>query len=357
MTCARRGLLLAWLLASCAKPPAAVTVPGPEVGGLAEGLRGHLVFDAGGGSIEAVSLPRGTRSVVRSKCDSHVYVLSGPDAEGRIAYVEDHYGSSRQRHLLKTIGIDGTKDTVVFERPGSVMWASAPGGNGVMGSVLALAPTGGLVAFVSGLRSKQPREPKYVGTLEVWDTVRRQQVTTVPDALSHRISWFPDGKRGLYVRHVPRAEVPSDARDLMEGTWRQSDPVPAIHRCDIATGRSSFVQVGLDSLVAPDGADVFVVDALEKTWFRVDLSSGRTTQVRWPIGAVGLIATAGQDLVVYCGLPTEGAEIRYMEHYSPMVGPRPLGAIKLARIGTGEFQTLLPHFDPRHSVSFGIGPK
>ena len=40
-----------------------------------------------------------------------IHALSGPDIEGRIAYIEDHFFVANQknrRHVLKTIRLDGT---------------------------------------------------------------------------------------------------------------------------------------------------------------------------------------------------------------------------------------------------------
>jgi hypothetical protein len=86
-----------------------------------------------------------------------IHALSGPDAEGRIAYIEDHFfvaDEKNRRHLLKTIRLDGTHATELFSRPGDAMWAKSPG-HGEIGDDLALSPVGGRVAFLSGLVNTQ----------------------------------------------------------------------------------------------------------------------------------------------------------------------------------------------------------
>lgn len=47
------------------------------------------------------------------KDDPTIHALSGPDAEGRVGYIEDHFfveDKKDQRHLLKVLRLDGTQD-------------------------------------------------------------------------------------------------------------------------------------------------------------------------------------------------------------------------------------------------------
>jgi hypothetical protein len=59
------------------------------------------------------------------------------------------------------------------------------------------------------------------------------------------------------------------------------------------------------------------------------------------------------SVVVYAGLPTAGAPVGYSEHSSPLVGKKPMRALKIADLATGEFQTVADWIDPRREVSVG----
>src|SRR4051794_26112179 len=94
----------------------AATVPGPESDKLLPAADGYVVTDNPPGGITAVRLPDLKAFVVRpagppdERDVATVHALSGPDAGGRIAYVEDH----DRRHRLKTVRVDGTGDAEVF---------------------------------------------------------------------------------------------------------------------------------------------------------------------------------------------------------------------------------------------------
>ena len=114
-----------------------------------------------------------TKEGLEIKVNRNVYRLE------RITEDSDDAGSSGQlvnrkvhkykRHLLKTIRIDGTEDREVFSRPGSAMWATTAAGKGEIGRTLALAPTGGRVAFLSELASRQmPQALLHEGTIEIY---------------------------------------------------------------------------------------------------------------------------------------------------------------------------------------------
>src|SRR5205823_12272354 len=130
------------------------------------------------GGMIAVQLPTLQEIVIRPTTSSTqlgfpvVHALSGPDEEGRIAYIDDYFfvkNNKDRRHLLKTIRVDGQNDTEIFSRPGSAMWATTAAGRGEIGQHLALAPVGGRVAFLSGTTNVQmPSGLRTVGLLEIW---------------------------------------------------------------------------------------------------------------------------------------------------------------------------------------------
>ena len=67
----------------------------------------------------------------------------------------------------------------------------------------------------------------------------------------------------------------------------------------------------------------------------------------------GAIALVEGGLVAYWGLPTKGALQRKTKNNSPLVGPKGMPSIKVARLSSGEFQTRIPFMDPRRQVLLG----
>jgi hypothetical protein len=306
-------------LGACTKR--GIPVAGSEAPHLGDRIAGHIVWTTPRGGIAALSLPSGTQSVVRvpaAASVSHfatVHALSGPDAEGRIAYIEDHFFTANERdrrHRLKTIRVDGTRDEVVFERPGAAMWASSAAGSGGIGSHLALAAHGGRVALLRGLTARQlPGRLFHTGTLEIWDVQRRESHAGVGAAVDAPMAWLPDGKRLLYVEFVARRDLPAGVTgtaavgDVAQG-W---DAVPAVRMLDVDTGRSSFVCVGTWAVAGFDGATAWIGvwdPSKGSTWLRVDLDRHTVERMTIPGLAAGLVAAVADDLVLYQGWPTAG---------------------------------------------------
>jgi hypothetical protein len=357
-------------------------VVGPEAKDLLKQITGYLL-ETRGDQILVVSLPDLKETILRpmrpEKADDFpsVHVLSGPDRDGRIAYIEDH----SDKHLLKFIRIDGTGDTAIFSRPGNALWAATAAGKGEIGEYLALAPVGGKVAFVSALSDRQmPGALFSQGTVEIWNVVKKERLTSNASAIDRPMSWFPDGRRLAFVRFVDRTTLPK--KGIQVGELVQGDYLPnwkellAIHVLDIDSGRTEFLSLGEIPVVSADGKTVFVGNwvwlpsATGKTeyapsgiahtqlvWKRVDVATGIAVDVTWPYAqgfeqANGLIANPSDDLVLYWGLPTAGAPIKRSWSGSFRAGMT-LVTIKAAVLNSNRFQTVIPHIDRRHRVSFG----
>jgi hypothetical protein len=348
------------------------TVRGPESKDLAKRIEGNIVWAPWSGEIMAVSLPSGKQTIVRQADPENaddratIYALSGPDKLGRIAYVEDHFfvkNEANRRHLLKVIRIDGSGDTTLFSRPGDAMWGGTRE-HGEIGEHLALSPTGGKAAFLSGLASKQmPGALFHHGSMEIWDIRTKQPLPLKTPAVDQPLAWFPDGKRLALVRFVPRKKLPNTGVKVEQfgsghytGSW---DELPAVHILDLESGQCRFLTLGWIPVVAFDGKAVFVAgwvpdagESVKMIWKKVEVATGAVQDVTWPGDAGGLIANPTDDLALYWGLTTTGAPIKHSNRGSFRRGLALL-TLKVAALNSARFQTVIPEIDPRYHVSFG----
>jgi hypothetical protein len=366
-----RRLVIA-CLAAATQPACGVsrgeTVPGPETSGLLAPVHGYVVIAIPRGGIDAIRLPDLQHTVVRPAAppqaeDSYdlptVHMLSGPDAAGHIAYVEDHFfvaNEATRRHLLKTIQIDGSGDTELFTRPGDAMWAASGAGRGEIGEHIALSPVGGRVAFVSALKPVQmPSALLHVGDLEVWDVERKHGARVDLQTLDEGLAWFPDGHRLAYVKLIPAAEAGlfASSEQLRDNGVNDWSAIPSVYVRDVERGTESFLHVGWRPVVATDGQTV-LISGVHDGWMVVDVTSHLTSAATWRGSAGDVIAYAGRDLVLAWCLPTEGSNTSTTKNNSPLVGPKQNLALKLAHLNSGEFQTAVPVLDPRRKVSFGF---
>jgi hypothetical protein len=358
------------------------TVPGSESKDLLKQITGYVVRSHGE-EIRAMSLPDLKETVMRpvraENADDFpsIHALSGPDSDGRIAYIEDH----SERHLLKFIRIDGTGATEIFSRPGNALWAKSAAGKGEIGENLALAPVGGKVTFLSALSDKQmPGALLAHGTIEVWDLVKKQRLATNTGATDAPMSWFPDGRRLAFVRFVDRTNLPKTGikvHELVQGDYmRDWKELPAVHVLDIESGHTEGLSLGSIPVVSADAKTVFVgswITVLSPTgkteysssgvaktrlnWKRVDVTTGNTVDVTWPYAqgfeqANGLIANPSDGLVLYWGLPTAGTAMKRSLSGSFRSGIT-FVTIKAAVLNSDRFQTVIPQIDRRERVSFG----
>ena len=330
-------------------------VPGPEATDLVARSRGWIALTLPVGGIQTVHLPALSAQTPRAS-DSGllpVHNLSGPDALGRIAFVETDI--VKERHALRCLHPDG-RSTLVFEGRGDALWGHA------VGKYLALDAKGARIALVARAKGVEFRDPgAYVleGELEIWNVDDRRREPTVVPACDDVLSWFPDGKRLLYTALVPAEEAGQLLRaqvgpeeDFGRATERW-ERVPVVHVLEVDTGVSRALHVGQRAIVAPDGRLAVLCD-FDHRWRILDLESGRSRHFQ-AAGAVepGPIAFVDPDTVLYWASPTEGSELRYTENNSPLVGKKPMRSLKLIDLRHGRFQTAVPFVDPRRSVSFG----
>lgn len=324
-------------------------------------ITGYLLVSEKGWDLVAYSLPSMEKTVIRKAVPKDVdyyptiHALSGPDSEGRIAYIEDHYfvqDEKDQKHLLKTIKVDGTADTAIFSRPGDAMWAM----RGEIGDHIALAPSGGKVAFLSRLSGYQmPRAYLQQGEIEIWDIDKKLKLDVSAKAIDQPMSWFPDGNRLAYVKLVSRGALPMPAIGLEffgEYFGESWDEVPAVYILDVESGESTFSHVGWVPVVSLDGKTIFIGGWNTKfSWNHFHLESQQSKPVRWSgdTGSESVIAVPTENIVLYRGYPTG------------WVGPVPFNnalyepklSVKAAVIDSNGSQTLISGFDNYDLLSFG----
>lgn len=359
--------LLATLLAAAGCRPAIPVVPGPEAPQLLERIHGHLVWTEPRGGLRMLALPGKVPTVLRQAAADGVatfattHAVSGPDAEGRIVYLEDHFftvDEAQRRHCLKSLRIDGGEERVVFQRSGSLLQGTGPAGLMATGRQLALSPRGGKVLALREVAPVQlPGSLLHEGVLEVWELASQGARDVGLRALDLPLAWLPDGRRFVAVALLARVELPADFDGLTElGEVERSWPrLPVVVVGEVGRGIVARLGLGSLSVVSPDGAVVWFGGAIGqrlRSWVRYELAGGARRTVALPGLADRPIAAVAADLLLYTAWPTAGAEVQWTSLGS-RAGGTPLATIKVANPATKGFATILPVFDVRESVSFG----
>ncbi|MDP6720397.1 MAG: hypothetical protein QGF59_17170, partial [Pirellulaceae bacterium] len=315
--------------------------------------------------IVAIALPSGKQKTIHTlPANANVHNLSGPDRSGRVAYIED--SQPNKRHRVKFVAVDGDKETTLFDRPGGAMWATTPvqTPGGVIGTHLALAPSGGNVAFLSNMNAIQmPGAYLHTGSLEIWnlDSKKQEQVVQTT-ALNQPMAWFTDGNRLAYTKLIPRKQIPvkgAGAERLRRYVVRGWKVVPAVFVLDTKTGKSTFLCVGWQSTISPDGKTAIVTG-----WSNL-LQVNVETQKASPLSLPGIamrawdsapviLGIARDGTVLYRGGPLKGKQARWTTGNSPLVGRKSMLTVRSADPVTGKTTVLIPYFDPRHTIAFGI---
>ncbi|QQG38664.1 MAG: DUF4190 domain-containing protein [Candidatus Woesearchaeota archaeon] len=306
-----------------------------------------------------------------------IYALSGPDSQGRVAFIEGYYPIPKE-HSLKIVNPDG-EIKEIFRRPGDPIWDEK-----VSRAGFALSPKGGKLAFISNFSSGlgiESQVDKYkggtnnlgnygTGILELWDITNNKTEEIKIIALNNGLSWTPDGKRLAYIKLVQNPE--KDKPDSLD--WEK---IPSVCILNIETKQDDycFDFYLIKPIVSQDGkkiiADkmIYFNDTIDNKGRRIlriatkkiliDLESKNYIIIELP----GEIDTRGKEvstvlaftdnLVVYWSIPTKGKETGRSSSGSFQAGT-PYAAIKVINISNGEFQTIYPSLDPRHSASFGF---
>jgi hypothetical protein len=306
-----------------------------ETPALLQHLHGTLIVDKPPGGIAAIDLPSLRVRDLRSAGDQKggIVSLSGPDADGQVAFVTSGRGLSHTYvvNLLYSTGVEEK----LFIGAGDPLWDGAI-------SPLALAPHGLKIAFVSQPPEDQNKhfQQLVTGPLQYWDSRTKNVHNLSVIALGLCPSWFPDGHRLAYATPVVGPHV-------------EEAPLPRVHIIDTDSEVDSILTKGSLPLVSSDGRTV-LVERRRGRFVLVDVAS-RSERVfsRLP-GLTRTVALVASRYLIYIGPPTPGMPTGETSHNSPFVGPKPIQAIKLIDLDTREFVTLVPWFDPRGKVAVFI---
>jgi hypothetical protein len=247
--------------------------------------------------------------------------VSGPDEEDWVVFIEDHMGS--RTFSIRAIQMDGSSEHLLYTGPGDSLWDNPI-------SKVMLAPKGGSIAFLSQ-PVKQFAGPVISGPIEIVDFKTGQRRNTGVLAADKGLSWFPDGKQLAYV---------------------QPGSPERIYILNVETGENKLFHNGSRPLVSTEGSSVLV--EADDQQALIEAASGNAREVTWPGNWLGPIALIGDDMLLYWGFPTTGAIPAYTKYGSPLVAHHAMGTLKLTRLGTGQFQTVVSYVDPRDRLSYGI---
>lgn len=344
-------------------PPAPhATVPAPEETGLVERLSGYLILparleDRGLSAIRVVALPSMDEHVIRPTMPGgtrYIHALSGPDREGRIAFIQSAPG---EPYLVKTVRVDGSGEREIVQ-----VQETAPGGKHEwldpgIGDQVSISPVRGRIAFVRDLLGRQmPGAYTTVGTLEVRDIETLDTACKQGGAVDWGISWFPDGRRVAYVEFVRRDRVPMPDEDDTFGksgdqNFQGWDDVPAVVQLNVETLDTKVIGLGIDPVVSAAGDEVFVRDPSGDLRV-IHLATGKYSKIEVSGLRGAVLACLRGKSVIYRSRLTEGQAVERSPYGSFRAGIQLL-PLKVCNLSTGEFQTIIEGTDPRHQVSYG----
>lgn len=328
-----------------------LTINVKEAEHLLQEIQGYIICDLPIGGIKVISLPdlreRTIRQPDKSTPEKHearcpsIHVLSGPDNVGRIAFVENDM--CRKEHFLKIRYIHGDeREDVIFSRKGDALW------DNFVGDDLALAPFGGYVAFISKAQSSDKWQAPHL--LEIWDINKKSQILQkdLNASESGGLCWFPDGKRIVYTKFIPRDELARMgvvSEGFAESGTDERPVVCVIYEYDVSNDTSRFLAVGSNPIISPDGASIFVSDYHRRAYNRiVDTATGSFKPVDLPGNYGGAIAFVDNRMVLYIGLPTTG---------TPLRGGTTTITLKVFDLDTRVLQTVKVKDEDEISFSYG----
>lgn len=339
-------LLLPMLVGCPIGSPAPRTVAGRESPEVARGLTGALLSEGQDGTVRLLDLRtwRATTIRARTALNDPVLRTAGPGAHGEAALIVEHTGS----HSLVMPHPDLGSETTILNRQGSALW------DDVLGAI-ALTPGGNRIALVSHLQRRQMQNPPALlmtGEVEVLDLATRKSRVVARDVLEDSLCWYPDGRR-LAVSRLVAGALPAElVTDGFGEGFARWEAVPVTSVVDTVTGKERPIHVGWDPVVSTDGKRVLVSD-YDSRWCLAETAGGAAQAVALPGSWGSATALLADGRVIYRAYPTAGTRTGYTRFNSPLVGPKQLLTVKVGRLSTGQFCTIVADVDPRMCLSYG----
>jgi len=333
------------------------TVDGPESNDLLTQLHGYILIDKPKGGILAIELPSTKEIIIRKpwgEKNNPVDALSGPDNQGRIAFIDSGLGATN--YSLKVIDLNTQKETEIFTRHGS----SWPHETQNYGDSFSLSPTDGVVAFIINYKddfSLIPNDYVNIGTLEIVKIKNGDVIKTDIKALDKGLSWFPDGKQLAYVALIRKDKLPNHLRTTFDDNFGREmtlwKSIPVTFLVDLTKMSSRPIHIGWNPIVSKDGSSILIQD-YEGRIRLYKISSGESVSVNLPPAKQShVFSFIGQDMLLYKGLPTKGSKQKF--RLTSTFGTTPYWTLKVAQLNTGKFKTLIQYLDIHRRVSFGNG--
>ena len=281
--------------------------------------------------------------------------VSNPDDQGAVAVLTPAAGERRHAiHLLHP----ERPARLLLEGDGEALW-DHPVSN------MALSADGRYLAMVRQPDPKVRFRPLSVGVLTVLDLHAQPSgpavpVTLPPDCVG--LQWAM-GQRPAWLRGSP-CLLYSVMRQVEPGTERRAET--EIRMVDLSTGVDQFLTSGHSPVASNDARSILLTrgDAFGLFQVRIparpgQLLSGQPIPER-PIPrrhGLGLpVALIDSRYLIYTGVPHPDAPAGFTTSNSPLVGPKPMQALKVLDLRTGEVLTLLEGIDPRRRITAAWKP-
>lgn len=348
----RRGFLIVGttLAAGCAAPPerpetVELTAPrGPyagETAGLRRAVQATVVLAVPRERVVVeLDVATGRRRTLAA-VPAPVRQLSAPDDRGAVAIVTT--GEGERRYAVRVLA-DGGERTVI-EGTGDPLWDDPIGPP-------ALSDDGQWLLAVAQPLADARYQPLFVGLLRCWNTGdgRARTLRAEPVlALGERPAWWRSGREVVYA--APGPQGLAAATPLAPAM----QPDPQIRRLDLATGRDERLTAGHDPVLSSDGRSMLLRPPGPRGWIWWHIASASTKPMA-PIDRLRVpLALVESRYLVYTGEPSPGAPVGTTVNNSPLAGPKPMLALKVADLASGAHETLLDGIDPRLVLAAGGG--
>ena len=312
------------------------TVKGPESPELRAALRGTLLYHTRGGGFHAVDLASGAEREHES--EGRIWQLDGPDARARCVLATEH-GSTVDLVLFDLRS--GNARTLASHRGRAPFWEQSAF------SDLCLSDDGEFVAYrraAEGIEFDR-RHELGSGVIEILTTSGESVVRLEDDGFSSGMDWRAGEDQLFVARSVEVADVP----DELGAQANENGYETIVFVYDVSDDSWTPLCVGWEPRSSPDGTSLLIQDGLD-AWSVFDLDSGERRPVR-PPGMLAAQAILDHGVVLYTGLPTEGAETGVLRTLQKP--PQAMWTLKVADPTSGAFVTVLPEVGRFHAFACG----